>query len=64
MLIATFQIMDDTHTIGDPFKKVFYSEDAINRWIERQSQHPWLSIILINVEESDVDNIQEGDEGE
>jgi hypothetical protein len=56
--------MDDEHKIGDPFKKVFYSEDAINKWMVKQSRHPWLSIILINVEESDVDNIQEGDEGE
>jgi len=64
MITATFQILDDEHKIGDPFKKVFYSEDAINKWMVKQSRHPWLSIILINVEESDVDSIQEGDEGE
>jgi len=63
MITATLQLMNEGDKDGKPYKKVFDDEKAMNKWLNDQSGHPWLSIRLIKVEKTDVDSNPESKKG-
>ena len=55
MITATLQVYEayDEKIVHSTFDKDFPDEDALNRWLGEQNEHPFLSIRVIKEESHD-----------